>query len=101
MNNNKNQLNSKHTQSHHGDEVPKAKPQGEKPAIKEGDPKQQRPQYGADGGQNISSRADQLPELDNRGKKGNDADKDEMINDSEGEIKGSDADRDRGGEPSI
>lgn len=47
--------------------VPKSKAQNENPTIKEGDPKQQRPEYGSDAGVNTANREDQLPSLNNGG----------------------------------
>ncbi|MFD0941043.1 hypothetical protein [Pedobacter boryungensis] len=47
-----------------GTTVPIATPQDKNPAIKEGDPAQQRPEYGSKGGPNTSTREDQLPTLD-------------------------------------
>jgi hypothetical protein len=83
-----------------GTEIPKGKPQNEKTEVKEGDPTQQRPVYGADGGKNTSSKADQLPSIDNKGPQGSDADSDELMDKKEDEFKGSDADVDRSGKTS-
>lgn len=66
-----------------GTNVPKGKPQGEHPSIKEGDSTQQRPKFGSDAAKNTSARDEQLPSL------------------NDGQVKGSDADQDQGGEPSV
>lgn len=84
-----------------GSSIPKGQPQNEKNEVKEGDPNQQRPKHGADGGDNTSSRADQLPSIDNKGPKGADADSDQMMDNNQDQLSGSDADQDRDGKPSI
>jgi len=48
-----------------GSKSPKARPQGDQPEVKEGNPDQQRPGYGSDAGPNTSNREEQLPSLDN------------------------------------
>ncbi|WP_169306895.1 hypothetical protein [Pedobacter polaris] len=48
-NENKNSQNGS-AQPSEGSSVPKGQPQGEKNEVKEGNPAQQRPKYGADGG---------------------------------------------------
>ncbi|RZJ89159.1 MAG: hypothetical protein EOO20_11710 [Chryseobacterium sp.] len=84
-----------------GAKVPKGEPNNEGKEIKEGNPDQQRPVFGSDGGNNTAAREDQLPSLDNGASKGADADTDKN-NDSEADEKtGSDADQDRDGKPSI
>jgi hypothetical protein len=51
------------TSASEGSSTTKSQAQGEKTEIKEGDPSQQRPQYGSDAGANTSTRDDQLPSL--------------------------------------
>jgi len=46
-----------------GTSVPKGNPQNENPTIKEADPNQQRPKYGADAGENTANGQGQLPSL--------------------------------------
>lgn len=84
-----------------GADIPKGQPQNQKTEVKEGDPNQQRPKYGADGGKNTSSRADQLPSIDNKGPQGSDADSDQLMDKKDDQFAGSDADEDKGGEASI
>lgn len=84
-----------------GANIPQAQPQNKNTEVKEGDPNQQRPKYGADGGTNTSSRADQLPSIDNKGPKGSDADSDELMDKKEDQFKGSDADQYRAGQRST
>lgn len=84
-----------------GAAIPKGQPQDQKKEVKEGDPNQQRPEYGADGGINTSSRADQLPSIDNKGPQGSDADSDQLMDKKDDQLTGSDADEDRGGKASI
>ena len=74
-------MENKNEKPQHGSEntsmgtaVPKGQPQNEKNEVKEGNPDQQRPKHGADGGNNTSSRTDQLPSIGNTGPKGADAD---------------------------
>lgn len=84
-----------------GSDIPKGKTQNEKTEVKEGNPNQQRPAYGADGGNNTSSRTDQLPSVDNKGPQGSDADSDQLMEKKDDQFKGSDADEDNGGKASI
>jgi hypothetical protein len=55
-----------------GSSVPKGQAQDEKTQIKEGNPAQQRPEYGADVGPNTSTRDDQLPSINDGGKENKD-----------------------------
>lgn len=99
-NENKNQQNGP-ANSSTGVNVPKSEGQNQKTEVKEGNPDQQRPKHGADGGNNTSSREDQLPSIDNKGPKGSDADSDQLMNKKDDQFKGSDADEDKGGKTSI
>jgi hypothetical protein len=46
-----------------GSSAQKSDAQGKNPEVKEGNPAQQRPEYGSDAGPNTSTRDDQLPSL--------------------------------------
>lgn len=63
-------------QTAEGSTIPKAVPQGKNPTIKEGDPAQQRPVHGAEGGRNTSSRENQLPTIADGMAKESDEDQD-------------------------
>ena len=80
-----------------GTAVPKGEAQGKKTAIKEGDPAQARPNYGADAGSNTASREDQLPDL----KDGAIPKKSDNIDELTQQIKGSGADKDQSGESTF
>lgn len=80
-----------------GAAVPKSQAQGEKTAVKEGDPAQARPTYGSDAGQNTASREDQLPDLKDGAIPKEEEDPDEFAQ----QIKGSDADKDQSGESTF
>lgn len=62
-----------------GSAVPKAKAQDEKTEVKEGNPAQQRPTYGADEWPNTDTRAEQLPSLNDGGKPASSADPETSI----------------------
>ncbi|MES2447709.1 MAG: hypothetical protein V4546_11050 [Bacteroidota bacterium] len=87
--------------SSRGADVPKADSQNEKMEVKEGNPAQQRPNHGTDGGNNTSSSEDQLPSIDNKGPEGSDADSDQLMDKKDDQFKGSDADEDKAGKTSI
>mgnify|MGYP003575537756 CR=1 FL=1 len=82
-----------------GTSVPKGEAQGKKNEVKEGDAEKQRPEFGADGGTNTSSREDQLPSLNDGGQPHSDAGGGES--ELEDEKSGSDADHDHGGNASV
>ncbi len=96
--NEKQNLQNGSAQPSEGTTTPKAQPQNEGAAVKEGDPSQQRPKHGADAGANTASREDQLPSLND----GADADNDvDDLDDLEKQQKGSDADQDQDGHSSV
>jgi len=98
--NEKQNLQNGSAQPTEGTITPKAQPQNEGAAVKEGDSSQQRPQYGADAGANTASREDQLPSLNDGAAPGADADSDDL-DDLEKQQEGSDADHDQDGHSSI
>jgi len=100
--NEKQNLQNGGAQPTEGTTAPKANPQNEGAAVKEGDPSQQRPQHGADAGTNTSSREDQLPSLNDGAALGADADSDvDELDDLEKQQEGSDADHDQNGRSSV
>lgn len=101
--NEKQNLPNGSAQPSEGTTIPKAQPQNEGAEIKEGNPSQQRPQYGSGGaGENTDSREEQLPSLNDGAAPGADADSDTNdLDDLEKQQEGSDADHDQNGNTSI
>ena len=99
MENDKENLQNGTAQPSQGTTVNKGQSQGKKNEVKEGDADKQRPEYGAEGGANTSSREDQLPSLNDGASPGADADGEP--NSLEDQKKGSDADQDQGGRASV
>ena len=98
MENHKENLQNGAAPPSHGTTVHKGQSQGKKNEVKEGEA-EQRPEYGAEGGANTSSREDQLPSLNDGASPGADADGEP--NSLEDQKKGSDADQDQGGKASV
>ncbi|RZL50679.1 MAG: hypothetical protein EOP00_03225 [Pedobacter sp.] len=101
MENENNNRSNGAAQLSEGASVPKGRSNGEHNEVKEGDPNQQRPVYGSDGGPNTSTRQDQLPSLNDGAKSGGDSDSENGDEPAGDEQMGSDADQDRGRKPSI
>ena len=99
MENDKENLQNGTAQPSQGTTVNKGQSQGKKNEVKEGDAEKQRPEYGAEGGANTSSREDQLPSLNDGASPGADADGEP--NTWEYQKKGGDADQDQGGRASV